>query len=218
MIKMSSPYLIEFRFHGYAKRYLKSLIFDVSRKFRVRTVTRKRVVPHVTLFGPFSTRDENKVLSTIVSVCSNYELVPFKLRGFGNFGNEVIYVDIEPSEQLKNLRRELTHSLTGLRSFFFMKTVPQTKVFDRDEEFNFHATVAFKDIGYKFDRIWNYLKHKRPPDINQYLLRVTLLKKSKILYEYDLLQKRPLTRTEAKKKEIFRKTVQILKSRIYQER
>jgi len=41
-------YLIEFRFHGYAKKYLKRLIFGVSKKFKVKGVTRKRVVPHIT--------------------------------------------------------------------------------------------------------------------------------------------------------------------------
>jgi len=51
-------YLIEFRFHGYAKKYAKQLIQEVAMKFRVKGVTRNRAVPHITLFGTFTTKQE----------------------------------------------------------------------------------------------------------------------------------------------------------------
>jgi hypothetical protein len=54
-------YLIEFRFHGYAK----NLIYDVARKFNVKGVTENRAVPHISLFGPFQTNDERRLVSDI---------------------------------------------------------------------------------------------------------------------------------------------------------
>ena len=78
-------YLIEFRFHGYAKKYAKRLIYDVGKKFRVKGVIRKKVVPHITMFGPFTTRNEKKIVSAVANVAQNYTLVPFTVKGFNFF-------------------------------------------------------------------------------------------------------------------------------------
>ena len=103
-------YLIEFRFHGYARKYAKRVIYDVGKKFRVKGVTRRKVVPHISMFGSFTTRNEKKMVSEIVDVASKYTIVPFTVKGFNYFdnpGNKVIYLDIEPSEELKQLRYDL---------------------------------------------------------------------------------------------------------------
>ena len=95
-------YLIEFRFHGYAKKYLKQTIYEVSIKFRVQGAAKKKVVPHITMFGPFTTNDERKVVSTLLSVSRKHHLMSFKLKGFSNFDNRVIFMDIIPSKELTN--------------------------------------------------------------------------------------------------------------------
>ncbi len=81
-------YLIEFRFTGYAKKYSKSLIHEVARKFKVKGVTRKRAVPHITLYGPFTTKDEKQMVSVVVNTARKYELVPFKIKGFNYFDHK----------------------------------------------------------------------------------------------------------------------------------
>jgi len=53
-------YLIEFRFQGYARKYLKRSIFDVARRFHVEGVTRRRPVPHITLAGPFERTNHDR--------------------------------------------------------------------------------------------------------------------------------------------------------------
>ena len=202
--KKMDKYLIEIRFHGYAKKYLKKLIFEISKKFRVKGVTRRRVVPHITLFGPFTTNKQGKMISNVVSVLGKYDLVPFEITGFKNFNNNVIFVDIKPSIELEELRRKIAQSL-----FPISKTVN----FDRDIDFKFHGTVAFKDIEYKFNDIWSYLKEKEEPNIMQYLLRITIVKNNIILYEYDLMQKKLLNRSQSLSRNIWSKTVNILKSK-----
>lgn len=204
-------YLIEFRFHGYAKKFLKQTIYEVGKKFRVRGVTKKRVVPHITMFGPFQTNNERKVISEFLSVCKKHNLISFKLKGFGNFDNKVIFVEVIPSEELNNFRRELARNLTGLRDFLIFKTVETKGITDYEENHAFHATIAFKDIQNKFSGILHYLKNKRTPHIEQKLLRVTLLKNGRILYEYDFLQRKLLTRREALNRGIWRKTIGLLK-------
>ncbi|HUV80663.1 MAG TPA: 2'-5' RNA ligase family protein [Candidatus Bathyarchaeia archaeon] len=202
-------YLIEFRFHGYAKRYLKRLIFEVARRFHVKGVTRKRPVPHITLAGPFETRDIKRVIRDVESVAKNYNLVNFKLRGFGYFNNlegKVIYVDIEPSKELEELRWELAKRL--------MMYV-ELKEGDKNKKFAFHATIAFKDIDRKFSDIWRYLKSKEIPYINQYLLRITILRNGKILHDFDLMLKRLLNRRAALSNRIWKKTILRFKMKLF---
>jgi 2'-5' RNA ligase len=198
-----NSYLIEFRFHGYAKKYLKKIIFEVSKRFNVKGVTRKRVVPHITLYGPFSTGYEKKMVSEVVSAIKDYHLVPFKLTEFDHFDKKVVYIEIEPSEKLKNLRVGIAQRLLPISKHEEEKT----RKIDSACNFKFHGTIAFKDIEEKFDRIWNFLKSKEEPAINQHLLRITIIKNKRILYEYDLIQKKLLNRKQALNKNIWKKTI-----------
>jgi len=201
-------YLIEYRFHGYAKEYAKDLIYEISKKFNVRGATRNRAVPHVTLFGPFSTRDEKQVVSSLVSALKSYENVPFMVKGFGYFDNpkgKVIYLDVKPSNRLQDLRRDIAQSL---------RRIANRANFDESYNFSFHATLAFKDIDKKFERIWGYLKQKELHSINQHLLRVTMIKNQRILCEYDLMQRRLLTRRQALSKKEWRRTIELLRTKV----
>jgi len=205
-------YLIEFRFSGYAKKYLKQTIFEVSKKFKVKGALNKHVVPHITMFGPFNTNNEWKVVSTFHKICKKHTLIPFELKGFGNFHNRVIFVEIIPSNELKLFRKELSKELTNMRDFFIFKTIKTKGVSDYEEHYPFHATIAFKDIQSKFNSIFNYLRSRKNPHIYQKLLRLTLLRDGKILYEYDFIQRRLLNRRDALNKLVWRKTISRLKN------
>ncbi len=202
-------YLIEFRLHGYAKKCIKALIYEVARKFRVSGVTRKRPVPHITLFGPFTTRYEKRMIVEVANVGRKYFLVPFRVKGFNYFDNETnktIYIDIDSSEELEQIRWEIAERLLK---------ISQTKsVHDVKKNYSFHSTIAFRDIDRRFPKIWEYIKSKEEPNINQYLLRITILKNGKILHEYDLIQKRLLSRKEALDRIIWNRTITILKDAV----
>jgi len=200
-------YLIEFRFHGYAKWYAKNLIYDIARKFNVKGVTENRAAPHISLFGPFQTNDERRLVSEIISVGKRYDLVPFRIRGFDFFNNQkkVIYLDIEPSEELKTLRWNISQRLS--------KITYNYPSFDLNPDFEFHSTIAFKDIDYKFNKIWNYIQQKQEPYIHQHLLRITIIKNSRILYEYDLMQKKLLNRRQGLSKSSWNRTIELLKQK-----
>jgi 2'-5' RNA ligase len=172
----------------------------VARKFRVRGVTRNRAVPHITLFGPFTTRQEKKMVSEVVKVGREFSLVPFIVKGFDYFDKEhkVIYLDIEPSAELKELRRELAKKLNK---------ISDSQQWDDKKQFQFHSTVAFRDIDRKFPKIWEYIKKKEEPNIKQHLLRITILKGSSILYEYDLVLQQLLNRRQALSSYWLNKTI-----------
>lgn len=194
-------FLVEFRMHGYAKSHAKELIYSVAKKFRIRGVTRKKVVPHISLYGPGRTDDIKKVISAIEKVGYKYTLVPFKIQGFGFFDKvpKVIYLDISPSQQLEELRWELSQEL---------RKVSSCQPWDTSRNHAFHATIAFRDIDNKFNKIWSYIKSKEKPDVNQHLLRITVIGAgSKIVCEYDLALKRLLNRKEALSKRLYLKTL-----------
>lgn len=203
-------YLIEVRISGYARKYSKKLIWDISKKFHVRGVTRKRPVPHLTIAGPFKTNRKNiwNVVKTVENVCKNYDLVSYKMHKFSYLvdskGKKVIYIDVEPSEELKDLRWELAKRLDKIIDL---------KPFQKSRSFKFHVTLAFRDIDQKFKKIWNYLQNKEKPDIESHALRITILYKGKILREYDILQKRMLNRRQALSRKIYSQTIDILKNK-----
>lgn len=194
-------FYVEFRMHGYAKAYAKRLIWSVAKKFRVKGGIRKRVVPHIGLYGEGKTDNIQKVVSAVGRVGRKYTLVPFKIKGFGYFDKpqKVIYLDISPSKELEELRWELSQEL---------RKVSSCQSQDSRRKFEFHGTIAFKDIDNKFNRIWSYIKNKEEPDINQYLLRITVIgARRRMVCEYDLVLKKLLNREQAVSRYWWRKTI-----------
>ena len=101
-------YLIEFRFSGFAKKSIRELKQNITKNFGV---TRKKIVPHITIVGPLHTWDEKLLVQTVKDVCKKYDKVTFKLDGFDNFQNRVIYLKIKPSKELTELRKEIVEKL-----------------------------------------------------------------------------------------------------------
>jgi len=200
-------FFIEFRFHGYAQRHLKKLIREVATKFKVKGAIKERPVPHMALFyGALGIFDIKKVCNVVKKVAENYTLVPFKIKGFEIKNGEqgkVLAASVFASSELKTLRKELSKELSR---------VCVTHRFDKQSDFWFHTTIAFKDIDKVSNRIRNYLKEKETLNINQHLVRITVLSKSRIIIgEYDLILKKWLNRREALDKRLFQKTISKLK-------
>ncbi len=121
---------------------------------------------------------------------------------------KIIYLDIEPSELLKQFRFDLSNRLSKITN----TKSPQ----DRKSKSNFHfyAPIAFNYIDKEFDQIWDCLKKKEwdyqkkgDLNINQYLLRIAVLKDGRFLFEYDLLLKRQLNRIQAMSKHLYKQTI-----------
>lgn len=208
-MKRTTNYLLEFRLSGSARKYVKDTAFDVARKFDVKGVTRNRVVPHVTIIGPIKTTHEQKLVHEVIGTCMKYDLMTIKFCGFMSFGNwlfgkRVLGIQIEPSDELQLLRSELVKELD---------TFCELSKFDKGN-WKPHTTIAFKDIDKKFNQIKRYLNNRSCPEIQHYILRITLLKNAKIFCEYDFLQHRKLTRFEALNRETRKMTIMLLRERL----
>ena len=199
--------LIEFRFRGYARETLRSLREAIVQNFDIK-MSEQRYVPHVTIVGPCITRDRKKLIKVVENVVKKYDLVSFKLGGFGTFPGRAIYADVSPSEELAEMRQNLVEKLGK-----FCK-LPD---YDYKPEFDVHATLcldtelsedASGNVELTFDNILEFLHSQKMPEMKLYVLRVTILGgNSKIVREYDLMLKRMLKRREALSGDVFKETL-----------
>ena len=193
---MKKTYFIEFRTSGKLKEYPKQLVKELKRKFGHLGVTRKRLVPHLTIIKPFQTIYNHILLREILRVIEKYKPMKVKTRGFGHFNDHTIYIDFKTPKELLNLRNDiakrLNKAIPDLREKFIIRKTP-----------DFHLTLAFREISNKFDEIMDYIKKKKNPKIEQRLNRLTILIGNRIYREIDLETKRVYTRKEVKEKAGF---------------
>lgn len=172
-------YYIEIWLRGFAKDYLRGLVDDGEDKH-----------PHITLVRPFTLTDitEEEIKSEIVKVCESYQPILFNLSSSAYFEQGVNYVPVlDPENVLTKLDRELECSLENKVSF----------VSKLSDEKNFHATISCGDKE-SFD----------VPNIEQYMLRLTLIRDKKIWFSYDFVQREILSREESLDKNLWKQAVQ----------
>jgi 2'-5' RNA ligase len=231
---MSVPFYIAFSLHGYAKEYAKWAMVRIHHKAKSLGIKKQRPVPHITLFGPAHANSLKRVTAEVEKIGRKYTLVPFKIDGISRFDepNKVIYLDIEPSQELEQFQRELVEGLIWL-------SVDYTQ-WDAQLRHKFHSTIGMfrTNDDSKFERLYtyaeaqcrlgNFKQHKasilaklvtiikkyilgtqdQEQGISQYLLRITILgKRSRIQCEYDLVLKRWLSRRQALSRYWWRKTI-----------
>jgi len=197
-------YLIDIRLMGSVKQQIRQLSDQLQEKFRLGE---NLVVPHITLAGPFSTDDEERLVADFTRVCSGQTATPkYELGGYGFFADtRVVYVSITPDENLKQFRYQLSRALS-----------PYCRLRDYDldsaEEFRFHATLAMKLDWLTFRRIRWHFRNQEEIVYRHHPIRATLLRNTKILCEYDFVQQRMLSRAQALSRATMKRDFAILKS------
>ena len=197
-------YLIDIRLMGSVRHQIRTLSNQLQEKFNLGD---KRVIPHITLAGPFSTRNEKKLIEDFTRVCSNQKKIPkYDVGGYGFFDDsKVVFVTITPDETLKQFRYQLSRAISpycSLRNYDL----------DSADEFRFHSTLAMKLHWLTFKRIKWYFREQEGVVYRHHPIRATLLRNSKILCEYDFIQGRMLSRAQALSKAIRMRDFDILKS------
>lgn len=198
---MSDSYLIEIRMFGKAKYDIKRLILCTGEQFN--TQIPRRPVPHITLVGPFEARDENRLIKDFNSVCCNVDLISYVVDGIDVFPDTgVIYLDVQPSDELITFRRNLKNKLDGHCNL---------SKWDFQEPFKFHTTIVNHVDQEKIRTIKRNIKHDQR--YSHLMLRATLLKNGRIVVEYDFLLRRMLNRNEALDRKILANTMELLNSK-----
>ena len=241
-------FLVEFRLKGYARKYAgwaRARTIREAKRLGVRRRRERRFVPHITLFGPAETHSLPRVVREVASTGRKYNLVPFKLgvkRGeFQNQDANWLYLDLEPSHLLDQLRYEMAQSLLHSED----RIRHTCRSYDRSRHHRFHCSIGKYDPRdrAKFEQLAEYAEtqcsveafkrsqaspitrlfefvrrhllrtgEEHDPAINQHLLRITILgKRGRIQAEYDLVLRRILSRRQALSRYWWRRTIEKLK-------
>ena len=196
-------YLIDIHLMGSVKHQIRTLSDQLQEKFNLGE---KLVVPHITLAGPFSTDNEEKLVEDFTRICTNQTVTPkYELGSYGFFDNtRVVFVTITPDENLRQFRYQLSRALSpycSLRNYDL----------DSAEKFRFHATLAMKLDWLTFQRIKWYFRRQERVIYRHHPIRATLLRNSIILCEYDFIQERMLSRAQALSRATMMRDFDILK-------
>ena len=196
-------YLLDIRLMGSVNRQIRRLSDQLAEKFNSRS---KLVVPHITLAGPFSTNDEERLVSDFTRICADQPAVPgYAIGGYGFFpDSRAVFVNIIPDEQLREFRFRLSRTLAPyctLRKYDM----------DSEEAFRFHATLAMKLDWLTFQRVKWYFRNQESVVFHHHPLRATLLRNFRILCEYDFIQGRMLSRAQAESLATRKRDFEILK-------
>jgi 2'-5' RNA ligase len=196
-------YLIDIRLMGSVKHQIRNLSNHLVERFNLGD---KLVTPHITLAGPFSTHDEQKLVKDFTRICSNQKVIPkYEVGSYGFFDDtRVVFVTITPDENLKQFRYQLSRALTPYCSLRNYDLVPA-------DEFRFHATLAMKLDWLTFQRIKWYFRRQDSVIFRHHPIRATLLRNTKILCEYDFIQERMLSRAQALSRATMKRDFDILK-------
>lgn len=197
------PFLIEIRPGNGVKEYLREIINDVQSKFDVHAMASGHVVPHLSLYGPFSADGYGPVLSAVRKACEQFSVVPYRLDGFCHFRRDVIYVDIATSPALRALRR-------AIRDELISNSTPKYPSRENQHQYQFHMTVTYKDLNGKFADIWDYVTDRYDPYMETYAHRVTFVNKRRMIKEWDLPTGDFLEPDEATSKSSWNQTMNAL--------
>ncbi|MHB8163540.1 MAG: 2'-5' RNA ligase family protein [Methanoregula sp.] len=197
-------YLIDIRLMGSVKQQIRTLSNHLAEKFNLGD---KLVTPHITLAGPFSTTDENKLIEDFTRICMSQKEIPkYEVGNYGFFDDtRVVFVTITPDENLRQFRYQLSRAISPYCSL-------RRYDLDSAEEFRFHATLAMKLDWLTFQRIKWYFRKQESVIYRHHPIRATLLRNSRILCEYDFIQERMLTRAQALSRATMKRDFDILKA------
>ena len=108
--------------------------------------------------------------------CSHIQ-TDYSLKGFGNFGDDVIFMDVKASREMMNAVSDLGKTLHTIQNLTFDE-------FDTND--GLHATVAFGSLKpFNFNEIWNYLATTSEPNFQMKLDNITVMKREKDIWEID---------------------------------
>ena len=136
---------------------------------------------------------------------SDERIPKYEVGGYGFFNDtRVVYVTITPDEALQQFRYRLARAISpycSLRDYDL----------DSADAFRFHATLAMKLDWLTFQRIKWYFRKQEQVTYRHHPIRATLLRNSRILCEYDFVQERMLSRSQARSRATQKRDFDILK-------
>ncbi|KAK8841378.1 hypothetical protein M9Y10_026993 [Tritrichomonas musculus] len=136
--------------NGEAATFNDNLRREVNERFNAKLST---LPPHFTIKEGFKyDGDISDLVSTIATFCQNERARPYEIDGFGHFGKDVIFMNVELSNNAKAMHDRLIDA---------MSEIPYINFSEKDgKDKNFHITIASKQIKKIFDELYEFVNRK----------------------------------------------------------
>ena len=139
-------YVLVCLIEGEVGKFHNSLVNEVCNKFNTK---RQKLPAHITLKAPFETDKIGDMIYMLQRFAESRNESSIKVKDFGKFRRDVIYMDINVSQEAKKVHDELMDELTKIPWIEFKLNEGKDRVF--------HCTIVSKRIQDKFEDIWNHV-------------------------------------------------------------
>ena len=160
---------------GEAKEYHKNLSDVLASAYRLRPVT-TQINPHITFKAPFDalSSDLHEAEHVVQKFAQTRSPITYTLKGFGSFGDRVVFMDVEGGDAMKELQEELKEEL---------KQLPWLEFKPHEEETRPHATLCYPRNSAQAQDIVTRLTERGGKQFNCTLDSIALLKKDERRWE-----------------------------------
>ena len=131
---------------GKAGNFNNNLRKEVFEKFGAKS---SKLPAHFTIKSPFEADDISDLEKVLDSFSKNHKATPYKIKGYDNFDNRVIFMKVLMSNEGQKVHDELIDDLSSIPYINFSSHDGKDKIF--------HVTISSKKIQKIFKDLWDYV-------------------------------------------------------------
>lgn len=139
-------YVLVCNIEGEAYDFHKKITSEIFNKFNKKP---QKLPSHFTIKAPFETDKIQDMITILESYSAERVKTPIHLKGFGKFRRDVVYMNVEVSEEAKKVHDKLIEEISKIPWIEFKQNEGKDKVF--------HCTLVSRRIQDKFNEIWDYV-------------------------------------------------------------
>lgn len=141
-------YVIVCLIEGEALEFHEKLTLAICHTFKVK---RQRLPAHFTIKAPFETEKINEMEELIEKFCLNNKATDIKIQDFGHFKENVVYMDVLPSNEAIKIHDNFIDLVQTLPWLEWKRNEGKGRIF--------HCTLVSKIPYGMFDDIWTYISN-----------------------------------------------------------
>ena len=146
-------YLIVTLVKGEAEQYHQKLLYEIATVFSLQGAIKRKPPSHITFKYNFKTDDIFPIEKAISDFCNNNSKAPYTVKGMHCFDEDVIFIDVFPSSDMKAMYLDFIESL---------KRNTDLEISGFDGITHFHMSLAHTDVKPKFKEVFAYVSKENP--------------------------------------------------------
>jgi 2'-5' RNA ligase len=144
-------YIIHCLLRGPVEKYHYDLVNNICQNFGLNITKEENLATHFTLKYWFETENIREIEKMAQIFCKTHRKTPVRVGGFGSFQPKVIFINVDLSNDARNIFLEFISELRKVR------WMPWDK-YDA-ENMHFHSTIA-EECNDKCDEVWKFVQGK----------------------------------------------------------